>query len=68
MLAIEIYRAVDIPPDQMLPITKQILGNQRAVRAVDEDIDTLLGHGVLGNHQRGPIHAPTLPPQTRIAT
>jgi hypothetical protein len=28
----------------VLTITKQILGNQRAVRAVDQDVDALLGH------------------------
>ena len=67
MLAIQIHRAIDIPPNQVFPIAKQILGNQGAVRAVDEDVDALFGHGVLGNHQRGLIHALTLPPQTRIA-
>ena len=39
----------------------------RRGRAINQDVDALLGHGVLGNHQNGLIHAPTLPPQTRIA-
>ena len=48
MLAIEIHRAIDIPPDQVLTITKQILGNQRGVRLVDQDVDALLRHENLG--------------------
>jgi hypothetical protein len=44
IFAVQIYGAIDVSPNQVFPIAQQILGNQSAVRPVDQDADTLFGH------------------------
>ena len=44
ILAIQIHRTVDIPPDQMFAIAQEILGDHRTVGSINENIYTLFSH------------------------
>jgi len=60
---------IDIPPDQVFPIAQEILRYQSSVGAVDQDVNALFGHRVLGNHQKEVSHAPNpTPPATPFQT
>ena len=61
IFTVQIDGAVDIPPDQMLAIAQQILGNEGPVGLIDKDVDALLGHASRGQYCKRLHYCPYIP-------